>query len=140
MKKLLCMTMACLSLLFTSCETGNTDDPINQVEAKTVRYEASVSDPDNYDIRVRYTTAIDVSTSLPDLDNVAKDEIVERAFTFEQKAKHGSYLYISAMPVPKHDGVSKPTNVVVKMYIDGKLFKSDSNEHYAQVMYILGQD
>ena len=145
MKKYLFTAIACLNLFLVSCSKDDNEPESPIDKTGEVRYEATVSDPENYKIRVLYTTGLDVSTNLPstEVEGLAKEVIVESPFTFEQKAKKGTYLWLSAMPVPKSEDIEiqdKPKSVEVKMYIDGKLFKTNSGENYALVQYVFGQD
>lgn len=145
MKKYLFSIVACLSLFLVSCSKDNNESESPTGKTGKVRYEATVSDPENYKIRVLYTTGLDVSTNLPstDIEDLAKEVIVESPFTFEQEAKKGTYLWLSAMPIPRSEDIEiqdQPKNVEVKMYIDGKLFKTNSGENYALVQYVFGQD
>lgn len=144
MKKYLFVTV-CLSLLLMSCSKDDNEPESPKGKTGKVRYEATVSDPENFKIRVLYTTGLDVSTNLPstDIEDLAKEVVVESPFTFEQEASKGTYLWLSAMPVPKSKDIisqDKPKSIEVKMFIDGKLFKSNSGENYALVQYIFGQD
>lgn len=144
MKKYLFAVVACLSLFLVGCSKDNSGSELPGKTGK-VRYEATVSDPENYKVRILYTTGLDVSTNLPstNVEDLAKEIIVESPFTFEQEAKYGTYLWLSAMPVPKNEDIEtqdKPKSVEVKMFIDGKLFKTNSGENYALVQYVFGQD
>ena len=70
--------------------------------------------------------------------------IVESPFTFEQEAKQGTYLWLSAYPIPKDEenleNLQLPKTVEVKIFIDDKLHKSNSGENYAMVQHIFGQE
>lgn len=135
--------MACLSLMLSGCSKDNNepDSPTTGATGK-VRYEATVSDPDNFKLLVHYTVGVDISSEAP--EEAAKEVIVESPFTFEQDAKQGTYLWISAYPVPKDeediDNLNLPKTVEVKMFIDGELRKSNSGESYAMVQHIFGQE
>lgn len=141
MKKYLFMAVACLSLVFSSCGDDNKESENTTAKGK-VQYEASVSDPENFKIKVSYTVGVDVSSNIEDT-NYLTEVIVESPFTFEQEAKYGTYLWISVSPVPKSDeleNLQKPKSVEAKMYMNGKLFKTHSGENYALVQYVFGQD
>ena len=49
-------------------------------------------------IRDSYTVGVDISSEAP--EEAAKETIVESPFTFEQEAKQGTYLWLSAYPIP----------------------------------------
>lgn len=137
--------LAFASLFLASCSKDDNNESKLTNKTGKVRYEATVSDPQSYKIRVLYTTGLDVSTNLPsgEIEDLAKEVIVESPFTFSQEAKKGTYLWISAMPVPKSEDIEmqdKPKSVEVKMYIDDKLFKANNGENYAVVQYVFGQD
>lgn len=141
MKKYLFMAMACLSLVFSGCSDDKKESENPTAKGK-VRYEASVSDPENFKIKVSYTVGIDASSNIPDANDLTV-VIVESPFTFEQEAKHGTYLWLSVSPVPKSDeleNLQKPKSVEAKMYVNGKPFKTHSGENYALVQYVFGQD
>lgn len=142
MKKFLFLMMACLSFMFYGCSDDNNENGQSTGKTGKVRYEATVSDPDHFKLRVHYTAGVDVSSEAP--EESAKEVIVESPFTFEQDAKHGSYLWISAYAVPKDESdlenLQLPKTIEVKMYIDEKLHKSDSGDGYAMVQYLFGQD
>lgn len=141
MKKYLFMALACLSLVFSSCGDDNKESENPTAKGK-VRYEASVSDPENFKIKVSYTVGVDASSNIPDANDLTV-VIVESPFTFEQEAKYGTYLWVSVSPVPKSDeldNLQKPKSVEAKMYMDGKLFKTHDGENYALVQHIFGQD
>ena len=134
MKKYLFMVLACLSLVFSSCGDDSKEPDSPTLEGK-VRYEASVSDPANFKIKVSYTVGVNASSNIPDASDLT--------VVIEQDAKFGTYLWLSVSPVPKSDeleNLQKPKSVEAKMYMDGKLFKTHSGENYALVQYVFGQD
>ena len=141
MKKYLFMALACLSLVFSSCGDDSKEPDSPTLEGK-VRYEASVSDPTNFKIKVSYTVGVSASSNIPDASDLTV-VIVESPFTIEQDAKFGTYLWLSVSPVAKSDeleNLQKPKSVEAKMYMDDKLFKTHSGENYALVQYVFGQD
>lgn len=85
---------------------------------------------------------VDISSEAP--EEAAKEIIVESPFTFEQEAKQGTYLWLSAYPIPKDEenleNLQLPKTVEVKIFIDDKLHKSNSGENYAMVQHIFGQE
>ena len=144
MKKYLSLVMIGLSLMLSGCSKDDNNDPDTPPTGDTgkVRYEATVSDPENFKLLVLYTVGVDFSSESP--EKAAKEIVVESPFTFEQEAKQGTYLWLSAYPVPRDkenlENLQLPKEVEVKMFIDDKLHKSDSGENYAVVQYIFGQE
>lgn len=144
MKKFLSLVMIGLSLMLSGCSKDDNNDPDTPPTGDTgkVRYEATVSDPENFKLLVLYTVGVDFSSESP--EKAAKEIVVESPFTFEQEAKQGTYLWLSAYPVPRDEenleNLQLPKKVEVKMFIDDKLHKSDSGENYAVVQYIFGQE
>ena len=61
-----------------------------------------------------------------------------------KKPKQGTYLWLSAYPIPKDEenleNLQLPKTVEVKIFIDDKLHKSNSGENYAMVQHIFGQE
>jgi hypothetical protein len=124
------MTMACLCLVFYSCNKDS-DSEESTVTDADVRYEASVADPVNYKIQVGY---------MDENGSPLKQIVVESPFLYEMKAKHGTYCYISVMPIQKVIGVGSDTKVNCKMYIDSKLHKEQTGDFSAIIQYIYGQE
>lgn len=120
MKKYLSLVMIGLSLMLSGCNKDDNNDPDTPPTGDTgkVRYEAP--------------------------EEAAKEIIVESPFTFEQEAKQGTYLWLSAYPIPKDEenleNLQLPKTVEVKIFIDDKLHKSNSGENYAMVQHIFGQE
>lgn len=127
MKKYLSLVMIGLSLMLSGCNKDDNNDPDTPPTGDTgkVRYEATVSDPENFKLLIHYTVGVDISSEAP--EEAAKEIIVESPFTFEQEAKQGTYLWL-------------PKTVEVKIFIDDKLHKSNSGENYAMVQHIFGQE
>ena len=91
MKKYLSLVMIGLSLMLSGCNKDDNNDPDTPPTGDTgkVRYEATVSDPENFKLLIHYTVGVDISSEAP--EEAAKETIVESPFTFEQEAKQGSY-------------------------------------------------
>lgn len=144
MKKYLSLIMIGLSLMLSGCSKDDNNDPDTPSTGDTgkVRYEATVSDPENFKLLIHYTVGVDISSEAP--EEAAKEIIVESPFTFEQEAKQGAYLWLSAYHIPKDEenleNLQLPKTVEVKIFIDGKLHKSNSSENYAMVQHIFGQE
>lgn len=140
MKKYLSLVMIGLSLMLSGCNKDDNNDPDTPPTGDTgkVRYEATVSDPENFKLLIHYTVGVDISSEAP--EEAAKETIVESPFTFEQEAKQGTYLWLSAYPIPKDEenleNLQLPKTVEVKIFIDDKLHKSNSGENYAMVQHI----
>ena len=132
MKKYLSLVMIGLSLMLSGCNKDDNNDPNTPPTGDTgkVRYEATVSDPENFKLLIHYTVGVDISSEAP--EEAAKEIIVESPFTFEQEAKQGTYLWLSAYPIPKDEenleNLQLPKTVEVKIFIDDKLHKSNSGE------------
>lgn len=103
MKKYLSLVMIGLSLMLSGCNKDDNNDPNTPPTGDTgkVRYEATVSDPENFKLLIHYTVGVDISSEAP--EEAAKEIIVESPFTFEQEAKQGTYLWLSAYPIPKDE-------------------------------------
>ena len=144
MKKYLSLVMIGLSLMLSGCNKDDNNDPDTPPTGDTgkVRYEATVSDPENFKLLIHYTVGVDISSEAP--EEAAKEIIVESPFTFEQEAKQGTYLWLSAYPIPKDEenleNLQLPKKVEVKIFIDDKMHKSNSGENYAMVQHIFGQE
>lgn len=130
MKKYLSLVMIGLSLMLSGCNKDDNNDPDTPPTGDTgkVRYEATVSDPENFKLLIHYTVGVDISSEAP--EEAAKETIVESPFTFEQEAKQGTYLWLSAYPIPKDEenleNLQLPKTVEVKIFIDDKLHKPHS--------------
>lgn len=98
MKKYLSLAMIGLSLMLSGCSKDDNNDPDTPPtgDIGKVRYEATVSDPENFKLLIHYTVGVDISSEAP--EEAAKEIIVESPFTFEQEAKQGTYLWLSALP------------------------------------------
>lgn len=130
MRKFLFMMVASLSLVFAGCnKDSGSDEPT--VTNADVRYEASVADPVNYKIQVGY---------MDENGSPLKQVVVESPFSYEMKAKHGTYCYISVVPVQRIIGVGDDTKVSCKMYIDGKLHEEQTGDFSAIIQYMFGQE
>lgn len=94
MKKYLSLVMIGLSLMLSGCNKDDNNDPDTPPTGDTgkVRYEATVSDPENFKLLIHYTVGVDISSEAP--EEAAKEIIVESPFTFEQEAKQGTYLWL----------------------------------------------
>ena len=127
MKKYLSLVMIGLSLMLSGCNKDDNNDP---------------DTPENFKLLIHYTVGVDISSEAP--EEAAKEIIVESPFTFEQEAKQGTYLWLSAYPIPKDEenleNLQLPKTVEVKIFIDDKLHKSNSGENYAMVQHIFGQE
>ena len=140
MKKFLSLAMIGLSLILSGCSKDDNNDPDTPPtgDIGKVRYEVTVSDPENFKLLIHYTVGVDISSEAP--EEAAKEIIVESPFTFEQEAKQGTYLWLSAYPIPKDEenleNLQLPKTVEVKIFIDDKLHKSNSGENYAMVLNI----
>jgi hypothetical protein len=103
MKKYLSLVVIGLSLMLSGCSKDDNNNPDTPPTGDTgkVRYEATVSDPENFKLLIHYTVGVDISSEAP--EEAAKEILVESPFTFEQEAKQGTYLWLSAYPVPKNE-------------------------------------
>lgn len=110
-----------LSLMLSGCNKDDNNDPNTPPTGDTgkVRYEATVSDPENFKLLIHYTVGVDISSEAP--EEAAKEIIVESPFTFEQEAKQGTYLWLSAYPIPKDEenleNLQLPKTVEVKFLL-----------------------
>lgn len=148
MKKYLSLVVIGLSLMLSGCSKDDNNNPDTPPTGDTgkVRYEATVSDPENFKLLIHYTVGVDISSEAPEeaAKEILVESLVESPFTFEQEAKQGTYLWLSAYPVPKNEenleNLQLPKKVEVKIFIDNKLHKSNSGENYAMVQHIFGQE
>ena len=121
MKKYLSLVMIGFSLMLSGCNKDDNNDPDTPPTGDTgkVRYEATVSDPENFKLLIHYTVGVDISSEAP--EEAAKETIVESPFTFEQEAKQGTYLWLSAYPIPKDEenleNLQLPKTVEVKFLL-----------------------
>lgn len=133
MKKYLSLVMIGLSLMLSGCNKDDNNDP---------NTPPTGDNPENFKLLIHYTVGVDISSEAP--EEAAKEIIVESPFTFEQEAKQGTYLWLSAYPIPKDEenleNLQLPKTVEVKIFIDDKLHKSNSGENYAMVQHIFGQE
>lgn len=98
MKKYLSLVMIGLSLMLSGCNKDDNNDPDTPPTGDTgkVRYEATVSDPENFKLLIHYTVGVDISSEAP--EEAAKETIVESPFTFEQKPnKEHIYGYLPTL-------------------------------------------
>lgn len=77
MKKYLSLVMIGLSLMLSGCNKDDNNDPDTPPTGDTgkVRYEATVSDPENFKLLIHYTVGVDISSEAP--EEAAKETIVE---------------------------------------------------------------
>ena len=63
MKKYLSLVMIGLSLMLSGCNKDDNNDPNTPPTGDTgkVRYEATVSDPENFKLLIHYTVGVDIS-------------------------------------------------------------------------------
>lgn len=98
MKKYLSLVMIGLSLMLSGCNKDDNNDPNTPPTGDTgkVRYEATVSDPENFKLLIHYTVGVDISSEAP--EEAAKEIIVESPFTFEQEPnKEHIYGYLPTL-------------------------------------------
>lgn len=64
MKKYLSLVMIGLSLMLSGCNKDDNNDPNTPPTGDTgkVRYEATVSDPENFKLLIHYTVGVDISS------------------------------------------------------------------------------
>ena len=67
MKKYLSLVMIGLSLMLSGCNKDDNNDPNTPPTGDTgkVRYEATVSDPENFKLLIHYTVGVDISSEAP---------------------------------------------------------------------------
>lgn len=120
-----------LCFFFVACDKDNNgDEPENPDTGYKVVYEASVSDPVNYKIRVAY---------MGKNDTKLKEEVVESPFSYEMKdLKKGAYLYISTQGVPRNVLVSPDKNLTCRIIINDKLHEEANDGFSAIIQYVLG--
>lgn len=65
MKKYLSLVMIGLSLMLSGCNKDDNNDPNTPPTGDTgkVRYEATVSDPENFKLLIHYTVGVDIFRS-----------------------------------------------------------------------------
>ncbi len=68
MKKYLSLVMIGLSLMLSGCNKDDNNDPDTPPTGDTgkVRYEATVSDPENFKLLIHYTVGVDISSEAPE--------------------------------------------------------------------------
>ena len=138
MKKVL-LILSCVIISFVACNKDNeiTDEKAKQEQEKedspedklySVRYEASVIDSVNYQIRVLY---VDEKADV-------KEIIVDSPFIYEMDNLVFAYfVYLSVMAVPKNATMTNQVDVTAKLFIDDKLFLGTQN-FYVNLGCILG--
>lgn len=94
MKKYLSLVMIGLSLMLSGCNKDDNNDPNTPPTGDTgkVRYEATVSDPENFKLLIHYTVGVDISSEAP--EEAAKEIIVESPFTKEHIYGYLPTLYL----------------------------------------------
>ena len=131
----------CIFILLVGCGNDDKNDyEISEIPANTkVRYEAFVSDAENYKIEVGYTIG-------PTNDKI-NIEIQESPFTYERtNIKVSDLLYISASAEPKDIMIHPKTTVTARIYINDKLVAEettnieDENDIVAYATIICGVD
>ena len=65
MKKYLSLAMIGLSLMLSGCSKDDNNDPDTPPtgDIGKVRYEATVSDPENFKLLIHYTVGVDISSN-----------------------------------------------------------------------------
>lgn len=132
MRKYLYILPVLISLLFAGCgkEEGFNDKENDQenVAAGTFKYEASVDNPDMYNILVTYV----------DENEVTHQMTVPSPFVYEGNDKLGNYYEIKVTAVIK-PGMSATVDpkVTCKIYIDGQLVKESTDTNATVTLEIL---
>lgn len=120
-------------IALTQCNNGG-DEPEPKDGGK-VRYEATIDDPSNFKIQVNFMD----NEGAPLKDTIV-DTLEDGPFKLEFDADYGTYLYASVQPVARIEDFDGATTVSCKMYLDNSLLKQDSDDVFAVVEYVLGQD
>ena len=73
-KKYLSLVMIGLSLMLSGCNKDDNNDPDTPPTGDTgeVRYEATVSDPENFKLLIHYTVGVDISSEAPEEAAIAQ--------------------------------------------------------------------
>lgn len=134
MRKYLYILPVLISLLFVGCgKEEGFDDKENEQEnvaAGTFKYEASVDNPDMYNIIVTYVDENE--------DTQQKLEAVPSPFVYEGKDKLGNYYYISvAASIKPGMSATVDPKVTCKIYIDGQLVKESTDTNATVALEIL---
>lgn len=132
MKKILSSLLLISSLFFIS-SCSKSDEPDVPSQTAVVRYEVTVNDPENFNIKVNYSkgeyNAGEIPSGNPILppSDENKEEIYESPFKSESfQVKSGAYLWISATAEPKNENLvidSQKAIVEVRLYINDVLEK-----------------
>lgn len=112
-----------IALCFFSCGENN-NNPITEKEY-LVRYEATCTNPNLYQIQVVY--AIGQVKSSTDTENI-KTQITESPFSFEVKMKTGMIASLNVSPICKlENDPNENRNLTAKIYVNGKLTKESTS-------------
>ena len=97
MKKYLSLVMIGLSLMLSGCNKDDNNDPDTPPTGDTgkVRYEATVSDPENFKLLIHYTVGVDISSEAP--EEAAKETIVE-SHSHLSKKPNKEHIYGYLLP------------------------------------------
>lgn len=142
MKKILSSLLLISSLFFVSSCSKN-DEPDVPSQTATVRYEATVDDPENFKIKVNYSKGEynagekpSGNPTIPPLDE-NNGEPYESPFVSESfQVKSGALLWLSATAESRDENLiidSQKAIVEVRLYIDDKLIKSSKGNKYALI-------
>lgn len=121
MKKFLSLSLLISSLFVSSCSKN--DEPDVPSQTATIRYEATVDDPENFEIEVHYSKGEYNAEEYPnDYEGIKKT--VQSPFVSESfKVKSGAFIWFSATAKTKNENLIIDTQkavVEVKLYIDDK--------------------
>lgn len=97
MKKYLSLVMIGLSLMLSGCNKDDNNDPNTPPTGDTgkVRYEATVSDPENFKLLIHYTVGVDISSEAP--EEAAKEIIVVHSHLSKKPNKEHIYGYLPTL-------------------------------------------
>ena len=120
MKRILSFSLLISSLFFVSSCSKN-DEPDVPSQTATVRYEATVDEPENFDIEVHYSkgefNAGENPSGYEGIKKTVQSPFVSESF----QVKSGALLWFSATAKPKDDSsiieTQKPV-VTIKLYIN----------------------
>lgn len=144
MKQFISLSAICLcTLFFASCSKDNKEPITPGNKTAEIRYEATVDDPENFNLNIHYSIGEYNTTELPD-GYEGKQVTTESPFKSEIiTVNTGALLWLSATIEPKNeDYITTPmsANVEVKLYINGKLEHSKQSYNYAMIYCLYNPD
>lgn len=129
MKKILSSLLLISSLFFVS-SCSKSDEPDVPSQTATIRYEATVEEPEKFDIEVHYSKGEFNAGEYPNGYEGIKKTVQSPFFSESFQVKSGALLWFSATAKPKDDysiiETQKPV-VKVKLYIDNNPPKEYDN-------------